>query len=87
MSLSTSDNTSKEVGNWVGTVQLKYSQVLEGVIGKGAQATVYRGRNTKDNRVAAIKEFHLGTVNDKTIKQIQVSVWSGKSNDRRKRNV
>ena len=48
-------------------------QCLEEVIGKGAQAVVYRGHDVKNGTEAAIKEISLDKVDENSLKQVQVN--------------
>ena len=63
----------KEVGDWVCySFKQNKDQVLEEIIGKGAQAPVYRGHHKVNNRIAAIKEFCLDNFDDASFRQVQV---------------
>ncbi|CBK21858.2 uncharacterized protein [Blastocystis hominis] len=54
----------KTVGEWV----------FEEIIGKGAQATVYRGRNKSANKIAAIKEICLDQVDQAVLSTTEVDL-------------
>ena len=75
MNSASSNSAKRRVGNWVPAGMTVYEQTLEEVIGKGAQATVYRGRNIQNNCVGAIKEFRLNQFNEEQLKQVQVLLF------------
>ncbi len=47
--------------------------MFEEVIGKGAQATVYKGRHKQKRNFVAIKEVSLSSFSENAIKQVKVA--------------